>query len=176
MEKAEDMIARRGESLCNDSLLVFPIYSFTQNLENINDSLYEDYSFLNGLSHSISYPDDIFVGDLDGNLICVFANSKDREGELTTYTIQSSWGDNDEQKRMLVKMLRDGVFDYAFITDVPLNVEQGIEKGIHHCLRNHVYFLIKNEEIYVLFENNQILTMKEFVELHGASYPYKSFN
>ena len=73
--RAEELLLNRDSILNRDSVLYYPLYLFTQGIDNMDKEKYNDYSFLNGLkwngllpNYSI-YPFELMVTDLEGKLI-----------------------------------------------------------------------------------------------------------
>lgn len=179
MAQIDNLISKSTPEMHRDSVWFFPVYFFTQGIGNMDSAKYVNYTFLDSLSPIVlrngACPADIYVTDLSGKLKIIFERALDRK-KSPLFTAYHGWKDEygeEVQKKLLAKLLFDGVFDYVFVTDVPLYVKNGVEKGVHNCIRHNVFFCIKNESVYVLFEDHQLYTMDEFVKLYGTRYPYR---
>ncbi len=169
--RMEQLLHNRDTILVRDSVLVYPLFLFSQDIENMDKEKYNDYSFLNGLnwkgmSPSYStYPFDLMVTDLEGNLKCLFMHGVDNTKDLRTHSPYGEYTNFEGEevlKKLVVKLLHDDIFDYAFVTSVPV-IEEKSHK-IYEQGREGVCFCVKNGQVYVLFRDCQIFTMVEFVK------------
>lgn len=185
MSQANKILENRDFGLNKDSVCVYPFYIFDQGFGNLIESKYLDYTFLDSLQAKVQtrrdfllYPAELMFTDKQGNLMGLFQFSVDGGGELSKSRSLfmgklNDEGDTDILKLLLAKLLHNGVFDYAFVTNVPRYCVPD-ETYISAFTRRDFFFCIKGNEVFVLMNDHQIYSMKEFVELYGIWYPYES--
>ena len=183
MEQADLLIKNRDTILNRDSLKVFPLYMFSQDINNMKREKYLDYSFLDSLkwnfakniySSAIYYPAELMVTDLDGNLRCLFPHGIDNSENLWSNSFYAQHTDsygNEVLKRLVIHLLNDGIFDYAFVVSVP--VVEKRDSRVYQQGRYGMCFCVKNEQVYVLYQDHKIYTMKEFVDLYWDWFDWK---
>lgn len=179
--RADEILLNRDSILNRDSVMFYPLYLFSQGLDNMDKRKYNDYSFLNGLkwnglspNYSI-YPFELMITDLEGNLICLFTHGNDNTKELRIHSPYGEYTNNNGDevlKKLVVKLLHDGIFDYAFVTSVPVVEEK--TKEVYQQGRTGVCFCVKNGRVYVLFQNCQLFTMEEFVKRYWEWFDVKT--
>lgn len=160
-----------------DSVLVYPIYLFDQDISNIDKEKYLNYSFLDDLKwrlkvpeHSL-YPFELIITDLHGDLKCLFMHAKSLKLHSGYAEYSDSNGD-EVLKKLLVKLLHNGVFDYAFVTSFPVIEEKS--KKVFQQVREGFCFCIKNNQVYVLFQDRQLYTIEDFVKQHWELFDVKT--
>lgn len=178
--RAEELLLNRDSILNRDSVLYYPLYLFTQGIDNMDKEKYNDYSFLNGLkwngllpNYSI-YPFELMVTDLEGKLICLFTQGKDNTKDLrkhSPYGEYTNHSGDEVLKRLVVKLLHHGIFDYVFVTSVPVIEEK--TKEVYQQERAGMCFCVKNGHVYVLFQNCQLFTMEDFVKHYWEWFDVK---
>jgi len=173
-----EILLLTNDSIINrDSVMVYPLYLCRQDTSNVDKLKYSNYSFLNNLQwmalspNYSMFPFELMVSDLVGNLKYVSM----RNNNLRTHSWIAEYTDSNGDevlKKLLVKLLHDGIFDYAFVTSVPVIEEKN--KEIHQQGRDGLCFCIKNEQIYVLFRGCQLYTMEEFIKLYWDWFDVKT--
>lgn len=175
--QAEHLLRSNDSILNQDSVLFFPLFLFRQDINNVDKEKYLDYSFLNGLQWTALVPDksiypfELMISDLNGNIKFVFMHASRLKNNSWYAEFFDSNGD-EVLKKLLVKLLYNGFFDYAFVTSVPVIEEKTI--SIHQQGRDGMCFCIKNGQVYVLFRDCQLFTMEEFVKRYWNWFDVKT--